>query len=494
MSDETQNDILKWYQSNSESGVNFRNPNFRVGFNNLYKVINIPHDGFNIIHRFIKDTVVFLKKYRHYDDVFLYKVSKRDERMSFVPLKRDKFMEKCEYVTVDIKDDGNIDKVPLIDIIDDMIDDIMYNDMHSIHVQYNNYIGEDYKLTDDQIVAFYAKFEHEYKPNYSIDAETLNGQLRYIHGILARDGDKYYEYFINWLSHIVQKPASRMHTSIIITNDRFGNGGMLYHTLWRFVFGRGACHGNLPTQFDGGSSPLSIIKYNQYNESPDEMEKFIKAWIQPNYIEDSNGVVAHNFNNFIMVDDGYNVVRSKFIDPRMCVIRMNEDIDIIRCDKYDTHHYFFDYGVNLYHFLHRRDISNFNPSEIPQLAENGWPTTRYELSRMVEAVHETRIQHTIPRYKPYSEGNQPYGGYVYMVQSRDMASDVVKIGRGTEKRVKSYGSDADVIFNIKVDDMKSIEKELIMYFKDNFTLIRGNEYFRGDLDDMRTAFSRIVCR
>ena len=80
-------------------------------------------------------------------------------------------------------------------------------------------------------------------------------------------------------------------------------------------------------------------------------------------------------------------------------------------------------------------------------------------------------------------------GYVYIIQSADMAKDVGKIGRGKNiKRIKSYGSGAFIICIIYVEDMFETEARLKKVFKHNFQLVRGSEYFRGDITRMKKLF------
>ena len=56
------------------------------------------------------------------------------------------------------------------------------------------------------------------------------------------------------------------------------------------------------------------------------------------------------------------------------------------------------------------------------------------------------------------------------------------------KRIKSYGSGAFIICIIYVEDMFEAEAILKKVFKQKFQLVRGSEYFRGDITHMRNLF------
>ena len=87
-------------------------------------------------------------------------------------------------------------------------------------------------------------------------------------------------------------------------------------------------------------------------------------------------------------------------------------------------------------------------------------------------------------------------GYVYFVIPPELkGTNRVKIGMSNldnDTRIKSYGKDTDIVIKYNCHNPKCIENKIIKAFKDNFKLIKGNEYFEGDIEEMKKIFLRIL--
>ena len=82
-------------------------------------------------------------------------------------------------------------------------------------------------------------------------------------------------------------------------------------------------------------------------------------------------------------------------------------------------------------------------------------------------------------------------GIVYMVQSVEMKSNQCKIGMSAtdnDKRISSYGSEATVIRKLSCNNPRDTEADLIDQFNSRFLLLKGREYFEGDIEDMIKLF------
>ena len=81
---------------------------------------------------------------------------------------------------------------------------------------------------------------------------------------------------------------------------------------------------------------------------------------------------------------------------------------------------------------------------------------------------------------------------VYFIQPAELVgTDRYKIGRSSKddlSRIKTYKVGSRVLNVTKCDDDVELEKALIAKFNENFEKIAGNEYFRGDENEMLNLF------
>ena len=80
--------------------------------------------------------------------------------------------------------------------------------------------------------------------------------------------------------------------------------------------------------------------------------------------------------------------------------------------------------------------------------------------------------------------------FIYLLREKQDIDDklnIFKIGKSTQentRRVKSYPSGSYLYLQIRCNDCHSMESKLIKKFKNYFVLIRGREYFKGDIHIM----------
>ena len=87
-------------------------------------------------------------------------------------------------------------------------------------------------------------------------------------------------------------------------------------------------------------------------------------------------------------------------------------------------------------------------------------------------------------------------GYVYMIQSEELnGTNKVKIGMSTcenNSRIKSYGKNAKTIIKYNCSYPYMLERCLIKQFKKNYNLFKGNEWFEGDIEEMKKLFNKVI--
>ena len=90
--------------------------------------------------------------------------------------------------------------------------------------------------------------------------------------------------------------------------------------------------------------------------------------------------------------------------------------------------------------------------------------------------------------------------YVYLLQTREFLNSkepVYKIGRSKQDnyaRFSQYGLGSVLLFQSSCYDSVKLEKEIIDLFNDKYERIKilGNEWFRGDADEMKADFCDII--
>ena len=84
-----------------------------------------------------------------------------------------------------------------------------------------------------------------------------------------------------------------------------------------------------------------------------------------------------------------------------------------------------------------------------------------------------------------------YMEYIYLIETNESVrcgDNVYKIGRTTqalEKRLSSYTGDIHIKHYQKCENCVDAEMDLLEIFNMKYKLIRGREWFHGDVDDMK---------
>lgn len=91
---------------------------------------------------------------------------------------------------------------------------------------------------------------------------------------------------------------------------------------------------------------------------------------------------------------------------------------------------------------------------------------------------------------------QSHSGYVYLVIPPELkGTNRAKVGMSKlddTSRIKSYGKNVRLLCQWECTNATIIEKRIIQKFKDTFTLIKGNEYFQGDIRAMKEQFLQVL--
>jgi hypothetical protein len=92
--------------------------------------------------------------------------------------------------------------------------------------------------------------------------------------------------------------------------------------------------------------------------------------------------------------------------------------------------------------------------------------------------------------------------YIYLVQDgEDIGTNIYKVGRTTQlndcrtiNRIKSYNNGSIIYSIIRVNDdnVREIERKILKEFEQKFVLFKGNEWFKGDVEEMMSKLYEIT--
>lgn len=92
--------------------------------------------------------------------------------------------------------------------------------------------------------------------------------------------------------------------------------------------------------------------------------------------------------------------------------------------------------------------------------------------------------------------------YIYLVQDgEDIGTNIYKVGRTTQlndcrtiNRIKSYSNGSIIYSIIRVhdDNVREIERKILKEFEKTFVLFKGNEWFKGDVEEMMSKVYEIA--
>ena len=113
--------------------------------------------------------------------------------------------------------------------------------------------------------------------------------------------------------------------------------------------------------------------------------------------------------------------------------------------------------------------------------------------------NEGLVQKINEAYFNAKEEESSKEGVIYLLKTREsirMNEDVYKIGRtkNMKNRLSQYPKGSEFITTMKVNDQQMCERVLLYTFKDKFQKREdmGNEYFEGNLDEMKSVLFGIA--
>lgn len=198
---------------------------------------------------------------------------------------------------------------------------------------------------------------------------------------LLRDGfcagnAVYYEYVLNWLAHLLQRPAERPGTAIAIVSGQGAGKGTLIEVLTAMI-GEKNCSGDISNKDLGGKFNSKIanrllINLNEatFSGNHEQVEFMKKLITDPTFRVEYKGLEAFdapNFSRLIITTNNANWGRLSIDDRRYLVLEPKEGYPGDREFFTALRREMFEEGgvAHLAHYLRERNIADWVPAILP---------------------------------------------------------------------------------------------------------------------------------
>lgn len=219
---------------------------------------------------------------------------------------------------------------------------------------------------------------HEYDPDFVIDQELVNVWLFHGREVISDGDDEYFEYLMNWFAHLIQKPLIKTATVPLIKSDQRAGKGQYFMVIMVYTVNPDLClmTGNMDDivgNFNSLSQDKLLIILDEAVDAKDKsgVSKFknmtaegrqtinekYKAQKSIQSFSNYACLTNHDFDTMIEKDQGRMI--PKVASNKYCY-------DTNYWKNYRSKLLNLNAGKHIFHWLCRRDISNFNVRQIPR--------------------------------------------------------------------------------------------------------------------------------
>ena len=222
---------------------------------------------------------------------------------------------------------------------------------------------------------------YDYKLLPEVNTDKIAPFLNHVKEVIAKNNEELYEYIINWFAYILQNPAGKTETVLLITGKQGTGKNIFTNVLCDLI--KKYSNNNMTNidylvgKFNASIENMKLIVCNELSSV--ETNKYLNHDALKAVINEKEAVInqknmpartTENVVNLIMVSNNFNSAKVELGDRRYVVIEVS--------DKYKGNFEYFenlcksfdnDFYNNLFTFFMKRDISKFNLRKIPMTAE-----------------------------------------------------------------------------------------------------------------------------
>ena len=228
---------------------------------------------------------------------------------------------------------------------------------------------------DNQVFSYFRGYD--YKILDEVNEELIQPFLKHIHDVIANNNDEVYKYILIWIASILQKPAFKTETALVILGSQ-GTGKGIFTNVICKLMARYANENvtNIESVVGRFNAILENKKLLILNELQSiDVNKYLNSDALKSVITDKKINInqkneperlCENVANFIMVSNNNVPIKIETTDRRYMVTKTSDthkaDYEYFDnlCDSFDETFY-----ENLFTFFMKLDIRNYNLRKIP---------------------------------------------------------------------------------------------------------------------------------
>ena len=225
--------------------------------------------------------------------------------------------------------------------------------------------------------------EAEDMPSTSGDIEVQKHRAKYCDFIInyykkiGLGKEKYYNYLIAWMAHLVQQPWKKIGVAIVIKSTEQGTGKNTFFNITKALFGEdytysASCFEDYFGRFANGRYKKLVCNCDEIdlNQSKHYLATMKEAITEDSYTYEVKGVSSikmKSIDNWIIVSNEFEPIRKEGQDRRYFVIDLMAIHFENKTEYFDTLYKLIEnkkYMRVFYDYLKYYDISNFNFKDI----------------------------------------------------------------------------------------------------------------------------------
>ena len=221
--------------------------------------------------------------------------------------------------------------------------------------------------------------------NYKVDELIIVNILYHLKHIICNNNNEVYEFMLNWLAHIFQKPNERMGIAILCKSDQ-GTGKNLFFEKFigdNLIGTHSACleASQVVGKFNSLLNDKIYIVINEIEaegeliKTSNKMKALITDKTQKLEKKGVDAIQINNYCNYVLLTNNNNVIKVEEGDRRYLCLEAssNKRGDSIYYKNLAKDVQDIKIGECFFHMLMKRDLSGFNPN-----SNNVIPMTEYK--------------------------------------------------------------------------------------------------------------------
>lgn len=227
----------------------------------------------------------------------------------------------------------------------------------------------------------YLGFKNQYdlSNDFQVNTEKIKFPLRHLREVLCDNNEVVFNYLLNWLAHIIQKPNQKMGIAVLCKSIQGVGKNLFFESfIGKRIIGKNhfvniADSNQVVGQFNSILERMIFTIVNELKSDGNiiKMSNYMKALItdETQKIEKKgmDAVYTNNYNNFVFLTNNHNVVNIELQDRRyLCIEASSRYIKDIEyrtemIEKLTSD----DVALHFFHYLLQINIEDFDYRNIP---------------------------------------------------------------------------------------------------------------------------------